>query len=837
MASNGLLPELFHRRLVLLSLLALAGIVPVTLRLGYLTLYRGGELRKQAESRLTMQRWEPTIRGKILDRKGRVLATDRPSFDIAVEYPVITGQWAYEQGGTSARKAAGARWRQMSPVQREQLVSQWAAQYKQQLDAGWKQFAKMAGISDEELDERRSAVIAEVSRQATNVREAMRESIEAEINKGFELTEDLAYTEVPTASIETEIREERSWHVLVHDVSDEVAFQFPLMTSTKAPTPDAQTNAQAATPRFWMPGLHLIDGSGREYPNETMQVLVDRRSFPGPLKSNEPLLFTVRGVMTQVVGWMRSRPLDQDYWWQEQVRDGADGGARRTADDQELHTWASDRSKVARDTADAGAYLAGESVGATGIEWALEQVLRGRRGSVTEKMDTGEVERTERVAGLDARLTIDAQLQSRIMALMSPGAGLAVVQPWQKNKAQPEGTTLNGAAVVIEVDTGDILAMVSTPTYSREQVRSSPDSIFKDLENQPSLSRAFARPYAPGSIVKPLMYNAAVASGVVDAYKMFDCTGHLFPDQLNVFRCWIYKQPPHITHTQQLGGPLDVTSAIMASCNIYFFNIGRLLGPERIGQWYEKFGVGQRAKQPRLGLGAQYSGSPGRLAKQAQPEVEDLSEQDREEMGAPEPVRRTGVTPGKGGLSLSESILMGIGQGPIAWTPLHAADAYATLARGGVRIVPRIMADEAPVVENLGLDPRAVELSLEGLRRAVSEDRGTGHHITLEGTGGASVKENIFNAPGVTVWGKSGTADSGFRARDSEGRPITDDKGRPVSVDHAWFVVLVGNAGGRPKYAVSLLVERGGSGGRVSGPLCNQIIHALIEEGYLGNNR
>lgn len=826
MRRDGLFAEMFTRRLALLTALSGLAIVPVVVRLVHLTVKRGAELRREAEAKLVVQRWEPTTRGRIVDRKGRVLAQDRPSYDVAVEYPVITGQWVYERAGEEARKAAGSDWRKLAPVQREARIQELAPKYRRHLEDAWKRFADLGGISVEELTERRNAIIADVSRQSTSIWEADRQELEDQINGDYEFTEDGAYRGVSVSEVAEPIREQRTPHVLLHEVDDATAMKFPLAAAGLQGVVGARVKGSG---EMWMPGLHLIDGSGREYPLANVQVTIEKGTFPGPLKSDGQMIFNVADPMAQIVGWMRTRPLDQDYWWRDQVTSGSETDRRRTAGEEELKAWEvgkrEDRRSGLVRAADPMGYFGNDSVGAVGVEWAMEQVLRGRRGSVIEKIDTGEKSVTPREAGRDVQLTIDAVLQARLQALMSPEAGLAVVQPWQKNRALPEGTVLSGAAVVIDVQTGDILAMVSTPTFTRTQVQQFPESVFGDEKEMPALSKAFARPYPPGSIVKPLMYCAAVTEGVFDAMKRIDCTGHLYPDQPNLFRCWIYKNAPHTTHTIQLGGPLEVTSAIMASCNIFFYSVGRALGPERIGKWYERFGVGENAEQARLGLGAQFSGTAGRLGAGG---VEHrVSEDDEAEMGSGTVVRKGVVARG---VSLSESTLMGIGQGPIAWTPLHAADAYATLARGGVRVLPRLRTSEAMVTENLQLDQRAVSLALEGLRRSVSEDRGTGHHITIEATG---VRENTFNVPGVTVWGKSGTADSGVMARNAAGQMILDEAGRPVSLDHAWFVVLAGPAGGQPKYAVSLLVERGGSGGRVSGPVCNQILHALVAEGYL----
>jgi penicillin-binding protein 2 len=303
--------------------------------------------------------------------------------------------------------------------------------------------------------------------------------------------------------------------------------------------------------------------------------------------------------------------------------------------------------------------------------------------------------------------------------------------------------------------------------------------------------------YPPGSIVKPIIYNSAVASGVIPWDYRVACTGHLYPDQPNMFRCWIYKSFNGMTHNMQLGGDLTASDAIMGSCNIYFYTVGRTLGAQRLYDWFGRFGVGRGPEviPPRLGIGVQFNGQVGQVQ-------------------------------GNDKTSQSEATLMGIGQGPIAWTPLHAADGYATLARGGVRILPRLRSDRPPEIIDLKLDKRAIAMALDGLHRSVSDPRGTGHHVTDPVTG---KQEVIFNAPGVMVWGKSGTADApAIVVRDGDKREFIRDG------DHAWFVGLCGPAGAaRPRYAISVVVEYGGSGGRVAGPIANQVIAALVAEGYL----
>ncbi|MFN9976493.1 MAG: penicillin-binding transpeptidase domain-containing protein, partial [Phycisphaerae bacterium] len=122
---------------------------------------------------------------------------------------------------------------------------------------------------------------------------------------------------------------------------------------------------------------------------------------------------------------------------------------------------------------------------------------------------------------------------------------------------------------------------------------------------------------------------------------------------------------------------------------------------------------------------------------------------------------------------------------------------------------------------------------MEGLAGSVGDDLGTGHHLTIDG-----VRDPIFNVPGVRVYGKTGTAaapDLKVKSDDEHDGlgPTAAEVVR--SGDHSWFVVMVGRSNERPKYIISVVMEYGGSGGKVSGPIVNQIVQALKDEGYLGS--
>jgi cell division protein FtsI/penicillin-binding protein 2 len=236
---------------------------------------------------------------------------------------------------------------------------------------------------------------------------------------------------------------------------------------------------------------------------------------------------------------------------------------------------------------------------------------------------------------------------------------------------------------------------------------------------------------------------------------------------------------------------------------------------------YKSFGVGERFD---LGVGLEFAGGMGATGDGA-------------------------------GLMMGDAVQMGIGQGPISWTPLHAANAYATLARGGVAVQP-VLVKQASGKLTDKMQPRDLELpswalaeAYQGLEASVNGKRGTGNGIQVEPV--PAPKESFFNAPNVVVWGKTGTAAApDLKVRDADGdgedgNEVAGKRGETARVvrsgDHSWFVVLAGPKGAsgggvggtKMKYAIAVVMDYAGSGGKVSGPICNQIIHALIAEGYL----
>jgi cell division protein FtsI/penicillin-binding protein 2 len=203
-----------------------------------------------------------------------------------------------------------------------------------------------------------------------------------------------------------------------------------------------------------------------------------------------------------------------------------------------------------------------------------------------------------------------------------------------------------------------------------------------------------------------------------------------------------------------------------------------------------------------------------------------------------EPLEASGSRPSGGdidalqrqGEDTFESVMMAIGQGRTTWTPLHAANAYATLARAGRRVPPTLVQGHQPTEASQGrpLSPRLVETVIAGLEDVVKKPYGTGNHLSL-----ASGREPIFRVQGVRIAAKTGTAQAPPWRRDVDGNGEIVPGERTTELEHSWVVGLLGDESGPWRYAFAVLVEYGGSGGRVAGPIADQVIRALQAEGYL----
>ena len=754
-----IMPSMFHRRVFVFAILSVLLFAGLAAQLIYLTTVKAESGYKLAEGMLIKSRYIPTSRGQITDRNGRVLAEDIPSYDLSVHFTLLNTRWASSRAKIKAKKEVGrTKWFKYNFAQREKVILKYLPIYQEKVDKMWAEFALVSGKNPEELEALKNKIL----KQAQNIGGAVSK-------RNYDRMRKEVGANVDYKRAITKVREETQYYPVLQNITSQDVVKFK------------HKIASADKDSVWSK-VQMKDARLRIYPEEEMDLSVDLSTFPRALRSETPKLMKLKGVGFRIIGRMTAA-LKEDF----------------------------NRKPFNKKTA-LGGYRTGDQKGIWGIEQTQENYLRGKRGYVTKNLDTGGEKRVEPIKGKGIQTTIDIVLQARVQALMDPEIGLMMKQHWHADKHLELGANLNGAAVILDARTSEVLAAVSVPGISREQLANDPDSVFNYLsknaghlekEKQPILFRPTQKSYAPGSIVKPLVYNMAVAEGEIPSNKHIKCNGHYRDDETS-FRCWIYKQYHGSTH-----GMLGPVEAIQRSCNIYFYSLGDRLGPHRIVHWYKEFGL--RQTDYKTGLPRDHRGNILRVMNGK--------------------VKRK--------IPAGEGILMGIGQGAIDWTPLHAASAYATLGRGGLYISPTFIKNGDPkdrVTRDLHLDPQAVKNALAGLYAGANKQGGS--TFKIRNTDYAKVNggyERIFNIKGVRVMAKSGTASADFKYRYDANKDGVINRLDPVEYrDHGWVVALVQKPGSTsPDYVVAVVVDYGGSGGKSAGPIVNQILYAMQEQGYL----
>ena len=782
-------PLFFYRRLVLVVVIGVFAALLLGLRLVQLTVVEGEALRRAAERSIRRDQFLPTWRGSITDRNGLVLAEDRASWDLGLPFSVLSGRWANERATEQAMDSMGREaWDMLAPEVQGELILDRVPAWNALVEQLYEGICAHTGLEREELDGRIDAIRQSISRMIAHVHDRQRSA--------FEAIQDTTTLDVFRPR---PIAEELESHVLVSGLDDEVVFR--LRRFTRALEDEARSRLGAGASSN-LEVVEFIDGGRRSRPQGSSLVTIDRSAFPRSLRSDQPLELLVTGIGDHILGSTRTDVRAEDVR-RRPFRDVSSGAVL-----------------------DLGGYRPGlDLIGVRGVEASMEDRLRGTRGIESRNLETNEVTRQAHVPGEDIRLTIDWPLQAEIQALLDPRTGLARVQQyhvgWSGDAPNPTrlplGTPLDGSVVVLDVETGEILAMVSSPTFTEGLAMDRGDR----TTHAPFLHRAVEAACPPGSIVKPLVYVAAATDGVIAVDETIECTGHFLPDKADRLRCWIYKSHG-VTHGSP-EEPLDAIEAIQNSCNIFFYAIGQRMGLDRLATWYRRWGLDDPL---RTGLAYEREVEVNRKG------VSDWETRSFGESGGMVPDPTTVPAGGRTG----ESIMLGIGQGRLTWTPLQAANAYAMLARGGgisdAYLIGEEWFDEGRREGSLNLDPEACRRALEGLRLTIEDAQGTGNNLRYP-----DGRDPIFDISGVRVWGKTGTATAPARRVDVNGDGILSDAPpdeRKIGLDHAWFVGLAGDrVDDRPRYAVAVLLEYGGSGGRVSGPLAAEVIRALVRHGYL----
>jgi cell division protein FtsI/penicillin-binding protein 2 len=317
-------------------------------------------------------------------------------------------------------------------------------------------------------------------------------------------------------------------------------------------------------------------------------------------------------------------------------------------------------------------YLPSDQIGRGGVEALLERALRGTKGKVVKLpgQDT-ELSREDPVQGQHARITIDVELQARLEAAFTSAE---LLDP--RGTEVVETATFHGAAVLIDVPTGEVLAMASYPTYDLNTFDELYDQLYADEVNKPLLNRATQSQLQPGSTMKPIVGFGAISQGMLGADHGIECSGYLVIDgrKKGVGRCWVASQfannplVPSVAHhpipVPHPTGFLTFGDALERSCNVYFETLADRMGLEGLSVWGERFGLGRVT-------GVGIAEARGRLPRAYADDGPAIDRRYR-------------------------TWFAGIGQDPVAATPIQMANVAATIARGGVWRRPRLVsADEA----------------------------------------------------------------------------------------------------------------------------------------------
>lgn len=419
-------------------------------------------------------------------------------------------------------------------------------------------------------------------------------------------------------------------------------------------------------------------------------------------------------------------------------------------------------------------YAGSSHIGKTGIERFYEEALHGMAGHRQVEVNAqGRVIRelsvTPPVPGRDLFLTVDARLQRAVAEALGDQ---------------------DGAVVAIDPGSGEILALVSQPGFDPNPfVQGLTPTQFRELQrdaSNPMFNRALAGQYPPGSTIKPVVALAGLLEEVTTPERRMFAPGYFqIPGHDRRYRDW--RREGH--------GWVDLDRAIAVSSDVYFYELGYRLGIQRMVPTLEAFGLGRR-------LGLDSTGErPGVLPS---PEWKRS-------------VHNQSWFPG-------ETVITAIGQGYMLMTPLQLADVASTLANRGKRSQPHLLRDW---VAQDGSRPALPTRAPPAPIQASPEDWNVINRSLINavharhGTAWASVGSQLFD---YELAGKTGTAQVFGLAEDQEYDETQLDR---RLWDHALFMGYA--PASDPKIAVGVLVEHGGSGGRVAAPIARRVIDSYLE--------
>ena len=420
-------------------------------------------------------------------------------------------------------------------------------------------------------------------------------------------------------------------------------------------------------------------------------------------------------------------------------------------------------------------YSIDDIIGKTGIEYIFEKYLKGKDGQKQVEMSvdgtiTGESVSENAIAGSDVVLTIDSNLQQ-----VTENALENCINKIRSGGFSQTYDAQGGTAVVMNVNTGEVLATASYPTFEPQWfvggISQENWAYLRDDTRHPQLNKATQSTYEPGSTFKMVTAIAGLETGAITTKERINDTG-VYRKYNSEWKCWYYTSY-HRGHGYQ-----NVTQALQHSCNYFFYETGDRMGIDNLAKYALHFGLG---KKTGIELPNEKEGAVASRETYAK-------------------LRNNGrIGPG-------DVLNAAIGQGDNNFTPMQIAKYISSIANGGTVVKPTIVksilnSDSSEVskeeIENytnekvgyqntddgITISPESITVAKEGMRMAASEAGGTAY--------------NIFKGFNQEVAGKTGSAEAG---KDKNGNDLVN----------AWFVCFAPYE--KPEVAVVVMIENGGHG-------------------------
>ena len=417
-------------------------------------------------------------------------------------------------------------------------------------------------------------------------------------------------------------------------------------------------------------------------------------------------------------------------------------------------------------------FVPGLKVGKVGLEKSFEKKLIGSNDIERYEVNAygrriSQLEFQKGEKGKNLRLTIDTEVQKLANELLKDQAG---------------------SICVMDIYTGDVIAMHSSPSFDPNLfvfgISKDDWQLIRNDPMKPLVNKTLQGNYSPGSTIKPIVALSALENGIINTNFTVQCRGHKHPLELygQTYHCW--KKEGH--------GFMNLRNAMKQSCDIYFYEIARKLGVDKLSETAKKFGLGKEV------FGDLFSIEKSGLVPNTQWKKNALGQ----------------------GWLLGETIITGIGQGYIQTTPIQLCLMTAQIGNGGHKIYPRIVVNDenkvAPMdkFSPLYTNSKNIKIVQDAMFASTNEVRGTSYKSRID-----DLKYQFA--------GKTGTAQvKKITARDRE----LDLKTFEIPYeerDHALYVAY--GPYKNPRYALSVIVEHGGSGSATAAPMATKLFKLVVD--------